>query len=485
MAPSTPRPVAAPLYVVALAAALLVAPHTPVYWDSFGYVLQAVTGQVGGLGLGRPVFIGVSHALARVWFDLGGSPWDLERLLRLFWTMVACAAAPLTWRVALECGLSRRASVLAGAAVACSPAMAHTSGTLLTDGPAVAVFLLAFLLAARAAHHDDARRHRAVLLAGAAGATLGVAIGIREGLLLGAFSLPLVLAAAPRTDRWRLLAAMAGGGVIATVVPIAIVLARDPAYFAMVRGWFAGLARDRTALLSGGSRIATFIGWLLVLGPVVAPGAVIAHMRWPNRIWRPGSVLFAGVAPSAAQLAWTATYPAVGYSPRYLVAAFPFALAIPAALAFDRWAGRSRGRAAWIAAALVVPVVVAVPIVRVRAAPREETIRAWPARLQTVPADSLIVTGQLCPAIPLVRELIAREGRGPAPAWEPVCPGWAWPTDVSARLDAALASGRPVVLDLRPESWWGAEQQAARQQAQTYRRTHAEAERRGRLIVWE
>lgn len=39
------------------------------------------------------------------------------------------------------------------------------------------------------------------------------------------------------------------------------------------------------------------------------------------------------------------------------------------------------------------------------------------------------------------------------PELEWVCAGWAWPRDLGARLDDALAQGRPVIVDLRKGAW--------------------------------
>src|SRR5687768_6957122 len=77
------------LYATAIAAALLIGPRGPVYWDSFGYVAQALTGQVGGLALGRPLFVLVSHAIVEAYRALGGSVWAVEPVLRTFWLAVA------------------------------------------------------------------------------------------------------------------------------------------------------------------------------------------------------------------------------------------------------------------------------------------------------------------------------------------------------------------------------------------------------------
>ena len=34
-----------------------------------------------------------------------------------------------------------------------------------------------------------------------------------------------------------------------------------------------------------------------------------------------------------------------------------------------------------------------------------------------------------------------------------ICPGWGWPADPARVLDAALAAGRPIALDLHDDAW--------------------------------
>jgi hypothetical protein len=71
-----------------------------------------------------------------------------------------------------------------------------------------------------------------------------------------------------------------------------------------------------------------------------------------------------------------------------------------------------------------------------------------------------------------------------APSWEPMCPGWSWPRDLTSRLDRVLADGRVVALDLRPVSWVGAEQRAALADVDAYARAHASEIAGGRIIAW-
>ena len=183
--------VCAAIYACALVIAWLVGPRGPVYWDSFGYVTQAIQGRVGGLALGRPLFIWVSHEVARGYLAAGGSVWSLEAVLRTFWLLVAASAAPSTFALARALGLPRRVALLAALVVAGSPAMAHTSAAVLTDAPAVAMSTLATMLGVQAARDGSVRD------AAAAGATLGIAVGLREQSVVVGVTLALLAWSAP------------------------------------------------------------------------------------------------------------------------------------------------------------------------------------------------------------------------------------------------------------------------------------------------
>jgi len=467
------------LYAGALLAALAMAPAAPVYWDTWGYVRQALEGDVGGLGLGRPVFVLGSYAIAQGWLAAGGSAWHVEPLLRLFWTFVSAASAPLAWRLALGCGLTSRAAVVAGLAVACSPVMAHVAGTLLTDGPATTLLLAALVCGVTSVQRQS------VTQAAAAGALLGLAIGVREQLASSIVALALMLLAAPRALRLRLGLAMALACAIAAALPVAYVYFTQPGYAGTVRGWLDGLAHDRAMQTFGVQDALRYLGWIAAFGPAVAVAALVSFARRSSPVWRPATMLFAITVPSLLQLLSMAGILGMAYSPRYLASAWPGALAIPGAVTLDRWARESRTRLALVVAALVLPFLVAVPVVRSRASEAVETWRALPSMLLALPSNAVVVTGRPCPAIPLVRAIVARDPAhdGRSPGWQAVCPGWAWPRDLAAHLDTARADGRPVVLDLRPASWTGAEQLAALQQVEAYARGGANAA--ADVVVWK
>jgi hypothetical protein len=70
-------------------------------------------------------------------------------------------------------------------------------------------------------------------------------------------------------------------------------------------------------------------------------------------------------------------------------------------------------------------------------------------RVQHLPAKSLVVPGHFCPHARLGAKVAKRSDL------EFVCPGWAWPADLSAVLNRALTDGRPVAVDRASDAWVG------------------------------
>lgn len=465
-------------YLAALGAALVVGPVGPVYWDTFGYVTQSITGHIGGLGVGRPVFAMASQGVASVWQWAGGSVWDLELVLRVVWLLVSAFAAPLTRRLALDAGLSGRAAHFAAAFVAASPAYAHSSATVLTDGPSTTFVLLTWIVAIRAVRED------AVRTAALAGVWFGLALGLREASMFSAATvLCLGLVASPR-PRLRLLLTFGVVTAAIVVVPMAWVYLTQPGYVETIQGWLRGLEHDE-ALKAWDWREARLISfWLLLFGPVPLALAFAAIRRWRETgPWRWGLV-----APAWFQWGVMMTYVGITYSPRYLMTSFPAAVAIPAAWFLDRYLGSpvsTRMRQALVLA-LCLPLLGARLIVHPYEAKLLAISSSLAADLSTVPADAVIVTGHACPAVPMIRELVKVEPRlgMHAPAWTEICPGWGWPADIVATLDGHLAAGRAVVLDMRDHAWQGPEQLQSRDDLRRY----ADARRvqhPGAVILWE
>ncbi len=462
-----PEPV---LFATAVAAALLIGAGRPLYWDTFGYLMQAINGDVGGLMLGRPVFVYTSYLLAHAFIALGGSVWTVEPLLRAFWMALSCASAPLTYQLARSVGLTSRAAAIAGTTVAVSPALAHTSNAVLTDGPALALTLLSFVLASRAVEPGTAAR-RATGLAAAAGAVMGLACGVRETAVLNVVSLGLIVLLAPRPARTVLLLVAGSAVVLAGTVPVLWAYAHQSGYLEMIQAWRSSMAAHRLEKTYGVRDLGFAMVWTLALGPLAFVAAFVAWCREPRRLFcTPGTMAFVIVAPSIAQLIFFGGYLDISYSPRYLLAALPGALAIPAAMTFDRFAV-TRRQAIVAVLALAVPLIVATPIVRTRQRGVLEGLQMLRPMTSTLSDHTLIVTGQMCPGIAWLKTQITFE-TGRTPGWETMCPGWAWPQDLPSRLGRAIQEQRALVFDLRPSSWIGAEQRAALAGVEQYLATH-------------
>ncbi len=475
------------LWAIAMAAAAAIGPRGPVYWDTFGYLTQALTGQVGGLGLGRPVFVLVSHVVTRAALDAGLSVWSVEPLLRSLWLVVAASAAPATCRLARECGLSRAGSLASGLAVALSPAMAHTSAAVLTDAPALAVAVWALATGARAvrvAAGDDAGRVHAVRLALLAGALAGLACGVREQSASAVLTLVAMVPAARPSMRLRLAASIIGAAVLVVALPIVVVAVTQPAYWETVRGWLDAMERESGAPF--GLRLAAMAAWLVALGPIALVAAASVWLRTPRVLWRPWRPLSAVVVVAMAQLIALAWYPDLTYSPRYLLPVLPGVIAIPAGVAWMRVSRAAERRVGVVSLVASVALLIAA---RAAVDGREDSLRrvlqALPQQLAEVPAAA-VVTGQPCPAIAYIMTAgrVAAGGVRTTDGWEAICPGWAWPADLAARLDAIRASGRRVVVDLRQDAWMGQEQRRARDEARHYVDGRRAGVADGSIVVW-
>lgn len=464
-------------YLGALAVAFLVVSDGPVYWDSFGYVTQALTGDVGGLGVGRPLFALATQVVADAWLVAGGSVWQLETVLRIVCALAAAWSAPLTHRLAREAGMSDDAAVWAAIFVAASPAFAHTSWTVLTDAPAVPLVLLCWLATMRAARTGLAGD------AAWAGVWLGLAVGVREGSVFAALSCVALLWRAAPGRRLRTAAVLTGVAAVTVALPMVWAALAHPGYVGTISIWLDGMAHDR-ALKTWTLRDAgVIVAWVLALGPVATFLTMAAvRRRRDGRDW-----WVTLVAPAWVQWALLATYMGLTYSPRYLLAAFPAAVALPAGWAMARW--RERPRTVLVAlatvAALLLPILVARVVVGAAAAPVLAVSSGLPRALAGVPRDAVIVTGHACPAVALIREQVRREPRFglQEPAWQAVCPGWSWPDDLTATLDGHVQSGRTVVLDLRPAAWRGAEQLRSLEQVRDYWRQRGASA--GLVLAWE
>ncbi len=458
----SPRAYAA-LYALALVSAWWIGPDGPIYWDSFGYVIQSITGRVGGLMLGRPTFVLASHATSLAWRALGGSVTSVEPLLRAQWMLVSALGAPALAWVASLAGLSVRASLAAGFFLALSPTVAHSSSAVLTDAPSMAVTLVASGLAWRAMREASPARMLA------AGLALGVAAGMREQAIT---HLTAFIALSYFAERRRLTLALTAsiGALGALTLPVAWIALHQRSYLASLGDWGRSMAGERAQHTYGARDFAMFVVWIAASGLAPLAGLVGALARG----WRPTTPsrpLLAFVGLSGLQLAALAFYQDIAFSPRYLLGALPVGLVLPCAIALDAaWAMR-RLRIAVLVSAVAIAAG-AGPLMRRLERPLREGLASLPSRLAVIAPNAAVVTGQLCPAVVYHRELARLAPSRTPPSWVQVCPGWRWPPRLVDRLDALRGEGHPVVIDLRTDSWVGERQLRCRTEADAYARQH-------------
>jgi len=448
-------------YLCAVVCAVFIGSPGPVYWDSFDYVTQALTGHVGGLGVGRPVFALTTHAVASLWQWAGGSVWDIERVLRVLVILATAFSAPLTRRLALEAGFSSRAAGLSAAFVAASPAFAHTSAAVLTDGPAVPLVLLTWIATMRACRSGRSAD------AAWAGLWFGLAIGFREASLFAGVTCAVFVWQASTAARPRLASAFLATTIVVVLLPMVWVVLTQPGYIDTISTWLDGMAHDRALKVWSVREAGVILGWMLALGPVAVLVIVIAGLR---NLGTPG--LRNLVFPAWLQWAVMATYMGVSYSPRYLLAAFPAALALPAGWLLDRRLPPVLTTRGWVLLVFVfvTPLIAGRALVRSGEAPTLAIRDALPALLETLPSDAVIVTGHACPAVAMIRTQATLEPRGvlTSPRWTTVCPGWSWPDHLAETLNRHRANGRTVVVDLRDNAWRGAEQRRSLEAVRAY-----------------
>lgn len=463
-------------WLLALLVMLAIAPAGPSYWDSFGYTAQSVTGAVGGLALGRPLFIFIGHQLVRLALGLGADVSALEPMLRYFWTAVSALSAPMMLLLATALGLSRAASRWAALCLAVSPAMAHTSGQVLTDGPTVAMVLAATWFAVRAGQREGA----AASWAGA-GVMFGAAIVFREpSLAHGLVLAGLVFVAKPGTRvKGALVATLAGLAFAGVWVAWA---AQQPGWVDTVRNWVSEMQRERLDHPYTARDFAMYLVWLVTLGPVMLVAGVIGWARAKTTFAPYSRAVLVVAAGSLVQLLMLGGYQDIVLAPRYLLGAMPGALALVAGITLASWARTPLRTRALVGVMLALVVVTALGV-KWKERPLRDALDSVGERLAREETPLVLVTGQVCPAVELLQTL--ERQRSPEAAqrvsgWTRVCYGWSWPRDLSATLQAHLDAGEFVIADLREAVWPGDRQQQAKRELAAW----VEATHHPHLRVW-
>jgi hypothetical protein len=468
----------AAFWLLSLVAIRWIAPSGPLYWDSFGYTAQAVTAQVGGLGLGRPLFILLSHGLSWLALALGASLDSIEPLLRAAWSVVAALAAPLAMLVAEALGFSRSEQRWTALCVALSPAMAHASGQVLTDGPAVSALLGSTWCALRAKDGDGPREALWWL---AAGALLGAAVVFREPSIAHALVLYALISLGPKGSRSRSVVISTGAMILVGGLSL-VWAARQPGWADTVRAWALAMRRERAEHPYSLRDFAMYLAWLLALGPVMLAAAIDGWASMRAHVRAHGRALLYVAAGSLAQLIALGAYQDIAFSPRYLLGAMPGALALTAALSLARRA-RTPARSAVAVALMALVVLGAGLALRATERPLRAAIDTVSVRLREERGERVIVTGQVCPAVQMEQRFervrAARDHRAVEPIVT-VCPGWGWPANLQVVLDDHLARGCVVIADLREGVWVGERQLRARTELEAWLRGAS----RERVRVW-
>jgi hypothetical protein len=384
-----------------------------------------------------------------------------------------------------------------------APALLHASGAVLTDGPALTLLLLSTYLSIRGAKglSTQARNHNFIWFF-AAGTTLALAFGLRESSLFHLLSLlgvPLCLAGANniplgkclRATLWALLGCVLGCALILRWAYV------QPGWLSTVQHWQHAMQAERAGHPYTLRDTLMYGAWLLALGPFALLAALSQYRVWIttlvaairartlkiSSVHRPLAVL---VLVSAAELLLLAMYQDIAFSPRYLLPALPCAIALPAALAVNRQSlvdAKSKQLMTYVSALMLLTVLIVGPVLRWQQRSLRTAIDQVSSRLASAPSDSVIVTGQLCPAIQLstrLHRVDAMRTHRPLPQWKTICPGWDWPDNLQLVLDTHRAAGRHVIVDLRSEVWVGSRQQSALQQARAY----IERPTRSLVSVW-
>ena len=424
----------AALWLLAFAAAIAIGTHGIAYWDAGDYTLLALNGGKSGLLLGRPLFLWIS----RLVLVSGVDPASAEPVLRWFWTGAGTLAAPLLAVLATRLGLERTAALAAGIALALSPSFAHTSHQVLTDAPALALSIAALSAAAS---------NRAWL----AGLLLTAAITTRETAAVHAVAMVLLLG--PR--RGFLALALCAAALIAVVT-----IHQPPG----VLVWFAAMSRSVSAHQWSIVDLLTSLGWVIVAGPgPVIAGFVMLVRKTANARVRAVAV------PAALATVFLLFYPDGSFSPRYVLATVPLAFFVAAA----PWLSSRRVLAA---AVLAVPIMVAGVAAR-----SANAVAAYGAavsqRVPALPPNTTVVPGHFCPQARLAAAIAGRTDL------EFICPGWDWPLDVAAVLDATVNSGKPVAVDLVDAAWVGRREVEPRDAVRSWAAGRGRSEAGGFLVV--
>jgi hypothetical protein len=193
------------------------------------------------------------------------------------------------------------------------------------------------------------------------------------------------------------------------------------------------MSQSTAARAASPSGVFKSLMWVLAAGPIPVAAGLYVLARRPRGRWLIVSI------PAAIATAGLLFYPDGSFSPRYVLATAPLAFFVAGGILLSV-GPRLFG------AALVVSLAV-VPFITQTSTLMAERGKAVMQRLPNLPAGAIVVPGHYCPQARLAASIHQRRDLSM------ICPGWEWPADLSAVLDAALLAGHPVAVDISDEAW--------------------------------
>ncbi|HUT60980.1 MAG TPA: hypothetical protein VNA25_24295 [Phycisphaerae bacterium] len=445
-------------------------------WDSWDYAAQAMMGHSSDLCLGRWWFIAVMRAsywVGSALFGLTLSDGWLAMQVTCAVAMAAAVVVGMAWTGRLT--RSASAEVVFAAMVVMGPTIGIYTFSVMTEGLTLLMLsaaLWAWELAVGGAGH---RR----LWAAAAGAAFGLAVSIREPVvLLGLWPILSCLIDRP-ARRWTLLATAVGAAALTLGIGVIGAWAwypwTDAGYLEGISKWAGQMARERGMFPVS---VAANLGWLAKFSFAAIPTAallIVPALAWSAFARRRWVWLALSAAPLAISLLMDHT---LAVNARHAIPLI-WVLAPIAAGAWDCWSRRLAGRLRWPrlrlpAAAGVLLAANAVVLALGWTIIQEEYFdyvrgvdRAYRALLR-LPTDAAVVPGPGTPAAYFLRRLRVKD-------FDVIASGWAWPEDPDRQFARRLAEGKQVFVYFDEETWRRAarnsgEWRAIRQVMSRYRR---------------
>jgi dolichyl-phosphate-mannose-protein mannosyltransferase len=237
-------------FAAVLTAVLALRADLPTEWDSWEYAARAINGETAAMGLGRWWFVVVMHGAfrtGRAFFGLTPINGHVAMQVTAALMMAGAVVALMAWTRRLT--QSRAAELIAAALVLPGPVLGLYGAAIMTEGMALLFLTSAFLAWDTAlARAQGASAKDAWPWALVAGLAFGIAVNVREPVLLFAAWPVLSGFAVGREVRGRLLAIAAGAAAAAFAIGIIgawLWSPRADGYLAGIAQWAGYMASAR------------------------------------------------------------------------------------------------------------------------------------------------------------------------------------------------------------------------------------------------